>query len=183
MALSKLENIEKFNQAKAGSLEAINYFVNYFIQKIEMQLQNLNFTQDEKLKKIDQCREVVITNLHNYYDVNSFIDQTLQDLKKIVYLNKLPVFYSSEEIVRSQRDFISSKLATFNLDLITNISVKDRELARLYYIKNKSIEELVEMFKCSKTVLYFKLRKIADAILKAKSSNYVQNEETFIYRR
>ena len=171
MALSN-ELVSKFNEAKVSDFYAINYFVNYFNDNVEIQLQNLNFSENEKSEKINQCREIVIRNLHNSYDANSFFDKTLRDIKNAIYLNQIETTNGSKEIVESQRELIVSKLKMINLGII-DMPVKDHELARLYYIENKSIEELAEMFKCSQTVLYSKLRRIANAVLTIQMSNSV----------
>ena len=181
MALTN-ELVASFNEAKSGNLDAIDYFIKYFIKKVEDQLQNLNFSQEEKYQKINQCREAIIRNLHTCYDFNVFIEKSSNDIKNIIYLNQVINSNGSKDIVDSQRDLISAKLAVSTFDLI-KMSAKDRELARLYYVEYKDIDYLSEVFKCSKTIIYFRLRKIADKILSPKMSNNVETEETFLYTK
>ena len=174
--------VQKFSEAKSGNFDAINYFVNYFMNNAEKQLQNLNFNQTEKNEKINKCHQVILMNIRFCYDVNNFINQTLENIKNIIYLNQLNEVTGSKDIVTEQKDIIGAKLSVSNLDFM-NISVKDRELARLYYLENKDVDELAEMFKCSKTIIYVKLRRVANALMTKKVSNSVSNNETFIYRK
>lgn len=174
--------IQKFNEAKAGNFDAINYFVNYFMNNVEKQLQNLNFSQSEKTERINNCRALIFKNIHICYDAYEFINRTLRDIKNAIYLNQTLEPNGSRDIVVNQKDIIRAKMSVSNLDLI-NLSVKERELARLYYLENKSVDELAEMFKCSKTIVYFKLRKVANALIVQKTSSSVSKDETFLYRK
>ena len=174
--------VDKFNEAKAGNFDAINYFVDYFLTNVEKQLQNLEFNQSEKDEKINRCHEIVLKNLHFCYDACNFVNQTLNDIKNAIYLNQINEPNGSKDIVTVQKDIVRAKLSTANLDS-TNISVKDRELARLYYMENKSVEELAEMYKCSKTIIYVKLRRLANAMSAQKSVKSNENDESFLYRK
>ena len=41
----------------------------------------------------------------------------------------------------------------------------------MHYIEQKSVLELAQIFKCSETIIYFRLRKVADAVLNKNTLN------------
>lgn len=165
--------VQKFNEAKAGNFDAINYFVNYFMGNVEKQLQNLTLSEDERTERINNCRAVILRNMHVCYDSYNYIEQTLRDIKNAIYLNQVTEPDGSKNIVIVQKDIIRAKLSMANLDLV-KIPVKDRELARLFYLENKSVEALAEMYKCSKTIIYVRLRRVANALSAQKASSPTQ---------
>lgn len=175
------EFVQKFHAAKADNYDARAYLVDYFVSKAERQLQNLNLTAEQKAARTEKCRDVVSQNLYNYIDADAFVEQTLKDLKNAIYLDRGLSQSSSKDIILMQRDIVPSKLLS-DLDSI-NIPVKDKELARLFYIENKSATVLAEMYKCSETIIYVRLRRISKALSAQKASNSVSKEETFLYTK
>lgn len=176
--MSQVESRQKFSEAKAKSQSAIDFFVTYFMENVEKQLQNLNFSPSEKEEKLNQCREVIQTNICTCYDLQSFMNQTLEDIKNVIYLAQTTNTSGSKNIVLEQKDAVRAILSTVNLDLLP-IPVKEREMARLYYFGDKSVEEIAEICKCTETIVYVKLRKVATIVAMQKST---QNNESFLYR-
>ena len=164
--------VKKFNEAKVGNFDAVDYFVAYFINNVEKQLQNLDLIESEKAKKIFNCRRIVLKNLYICYDANNFVSQTLKEIKNAIYLNQVAEPTGSEEIVNSQKTIIQANLSVSNLDLI-KLDVKDRELARLFYLENKSVKDLAEMYKCSERIIFVRLRRAAEALTAQRATNQV----------
>ncbi len=177
MTLSN-EVVTKFNEAKSGNYDAINYFVIYFMGNVEKQLQNLDLSPEEKAERRNKCHSIILRNIHICYDSHNYVEQTLNDIKNAIYLNQITEPDGSKNIVIVQKDIIRAKLSTSNLDFV-NISVKDRELARLFYLENKSVDALAEMYKCSKTIIYVRLRRVANALSAQKTSNFVPASQPF----
>ena len=176
------ELILNFNEAKLGDLEAINFLVNYFMNNVEKQLQNTHLNFEDNIRKSSNCRQVIIRNIHICYDANEFISETLKDIKNIIYLDQVNKKSGSRDIVTANEAIIRSKISAEDLNMI-KVPIVYRELARLYYIENKTIKELSEIEKTSETIIYYRLRKIADALLKRKASNYVLKEKASVYRK
>ena len=174
--------VQKFIEVKAGNLEAIDYFLNYFMPNVEKQIKNLTDLSEEEIRlRINRCLAIVIDNLYVCFDYTVFFEKTMKDIRNIIYLNQVNEIGSSKVIMSAQRDLIDANLVASNLSSI-DIPVKYQELARLYYIENKSIPELSEIFKCTNAIIYFRLRKIAEALLAKKASSYVSDSESFIYK-
>lgn len=180
MALSSELEI-KFDEAKTGSDDAVNYLIAYFMQNVERQIGNLNFNVEEKSQKTNLCRHTILRNIHTYYDLNSFIQNTLNDLKNIIYLNETKDELGSRSIIDNQSLFIRSQISMMDLDEM-NMPVTDKELARLYY-EGKEAKELASIFKCSETLIYARLRRIADKMVQNKVSTYNQNDNSLLYKK
>ena len=159
-----------FYEARQGNQDSLNYLVNYFIGNVTRQLININLDKNEQFKKISQSYQVFFRNLNTCYDANEFINKTLDDLKKVIYLDSNLISNSSKEVLIRENDNIRKLILKTNLDTL-NLPIVFREVARMHYIEQKSVLELAQIFKCSETIIYFRLRKVADAVLNKNTLN------------
>jgi len=175
------ELVDKFNEAKSGNSEATFSVINYFMNNIERQLSNLNLEKEVKADKSIKCYEMIIQNLNLYYNFNEFFTNTMESIKRIIYLNQVETINNSRTIIANQ-DFLNGKIS---LEDISNLQmpVKIREIARLYFIENKSIEEISEITKDNKTIICVRLNRVLRAIKGEKVSNYTHEDQSFIYNK
>lgn len=171
---------EKFFEAKALNEDAIDYFVIYFMSNVERQLLNLNLPPDVYALKKANCLRVIVMNLRISYDISTFFALTMRDIKNIIYLNQIVTELKSGEILEAQAESLKARFIADNafFDSLP-LSAVNKELGRLYFFNNVSVEELVVRFKCSKTLIYFRLREIADAYFKEKCQVECNYEEPF----
>ncbi len=152
-----------FYDAKKGDIESLDYLREYFISNVRRQLKNMNLPVDDYNERIGRANRIFHINLSTGYEANTFIDKTLEDLKKVIYLGNINVDNSSKDVYERESSNMKKAIAATDLNKV-NLPIVYREIARMF-CEDKSVEELSRIFKCSKTMVYYRLRKVADACL------------------
>ncbi|MBQ4634623.1 MAG: hypothetical protein IJB71_04685 [Bacilli bacterium] len=160
-----------FLQAKANDHDATALIIEYFMTKVESQLKNINVSSEAYAEKYNMCLETIIENLKRYYESRRFLEETLKNIKEIIYLNKKPVKFNSKDLVQESESFIRARIIAGDLGFF-DIPIVYKECARLYYINGISPDDLAIICKCSVTVIYKRLRAISDMIF----SHYLNNQ-------
>ncbi len=153
----------RFAQAKTGSPEATEVVIGYFMKSIDQQLQNMNLQSNEYYKRYHECLKAILLNIHKYYDYEHFMSVTLKEIKEIIYLNKPISELNSSQIITESDSYIKSRVSSEDFDSL-DVPLIYRECAKSYYIDNMTIEDLANMYRCTATIIYKRLRTVANAI-------------------
>lgn len=154
---------KKFNDAKSGNQEAIRYLINYFLNNVRRQLDNLELSS-----KVEEDREikfyvVIVRNLKIYYDVEEFLRNTYNDMKNLVYLNKVDsISGGSRGIIESQKNLIS-KVTEEDLDAL-GLPAKTYTIARLFFIENRSIKNISNITSDNETIICVRIRSVLNRL-------------------
>ena len=154
---------KKFNDAKSGNQEAIRYLINYFLNNVRRQLDNLELSS-----KVEEDREikfyvVIVRNLKIYYDVEEFLRNTYDDMKNLVYLNRVDsISGGSRGIIESQKNLIS-KVTEEDLDAL-GLPAKTYTIARLFFIENRSIKNISNITSDNETIICVRIRSVLNRL-------------------
>lgn len=157
-------------RAKANDQEASAIIVDYFLRNVDNQLRNLGLSADDYSRKYNECLKAIISNLNRYYESEKFLEATLKSIKEIIYLNKTAPKFNSSDIVKDSEGYIRARILTGDIESL-DTPVIYKECARLYYINGVTPENLAIMYKCTETVIYNRLRAIANMVFLANLTN------------
>ena len=165
---------QKFNDAKSGNQEAIRYLINYFLNNVEKQLDNLELTSASKKDRVIKGYKVIVRNLKIYYDVEEFLEKTYDDMKNLIYLNRVDsISGGSRGIIESQKN-ITSKVTEEDLDAL-GLPAKTYTIARLFFIENRSIENISNITSDNETIICVRIRSVLNRVNAKKSVKLYTN--------
>lgn len=167
-----------FLQAKANNQDAIAAIVDYFMRNVESQLKNLRINPEDYYQKYNACLEIIITNLNRFYESKRFLEITLKNIKEIIYLNKKPASFTSGDIVKESESYIRARIINDDIEQF-DIPVVYKECARLYYINGISPEDLAIMYKCTVTIIYKRLKSVANLIFMNEIASLVSQDKIY----
>lgn len=167
-------------RAKANDQEASAIIIDYFLRNVDNQLSNLRLSNNEYSKKYNECLKAIVSNLNRYYESEKFIEATLKSIKEIIYMNKNAPKFNSSDVVKDSEGYIRARILTDDIEDL-DVPVIYKECARLYYINGVTPENLAIMYKCSETIIYNRLRAIANMIFLVSLTN--NQKETYGSKR
>lgn len=159
-----------FYKAKTGDQESIRALTDYFMHRVDIQLKNLKLSEEEYYQKYNDCLTIMLSNVSVFFEPNKFVETTLQRFKEIIYMNKKTTGFKSSDVVMESYSYVKARILGNELENL-NVPIIYKECARLYYINGITSQKLSVIYKCSETVIYKRLRTVANLVLALEYSS------------